>query len=65
MAKKWEKTRISSTKYLYTFLFDKKNNNDDKNDLDGESKYYFDVKNIAAAYYNIYMPVIFLETKYL
>ena len=63
MAKKWEKTRISSTKYPYPFLFDKKNINDDKNDLDGESKYYFDVKNIAAAYYN--MPVIFLETKYL
>ena len=36
-----------------------KNNNDDKNDLDGESKYYFDVKNIAAAYYN--MPVIFRD----
>ena len=50
-------------KYPYTFLFDKKNNNDGKNDLDGESKYYFDVKNIAAAYY--IMPVIFLETKYL
>ena len=33
-------------KYPYTFLFDKKNNNDGKNDLDGESKYYFDVKNI-------------------
>ena len=46
-------------KYPSTFLFDKKNNNDDKNDLDGESKYYFDVKTIAAAYY--IMPVIFRD----
>ena len=52
-------------KYPYTFLFDKKNNNDDKNDLDGESKYYFDVKNIAAAYYNMpansYVCTFFLD----
>ena len=46
-------------KYPSTFLFDKKNNNDGKNDLDGESKYYFDVKTIAAAYY--IMPVIFRD----
>ena len=56
---KGRKTRNSSTKYPYTFLFHKKNNNDGKNDLDGESKYYFDVKNIAAAYY--IMPVIFRD----